>query len=44
MVKELRQNNINLGEVYSIIGSFFGLMENVPFMKQSLRTQMQIGS
>jgi hypothetical protein len=38
LVKQLRQNNINLGKVYSIIGSFFGLMENVPFMKRSLRT------
>lgn len=38
LVEQLRQNNINRGKVYSIIGSFFGLMENVPFTKRSLRT------
>jgi hypothetical protein len=34
----LRENNVNLGKVYSIIGSFFGKIENVPFTKRSLKT------
>ena len=38
LVKQLRQNNVNLGKVYSIIGSLFGRMENVPFTKRCLRT------
>jgi hypothetical protein len=29
---------VNLGKVYSILGSFFGKMENVPFTKRSLKT------
>ena len=37
IVKQLRQNNINLAEVYNIIGGFFGSMENVPLMERSLR-------
>lgn len=37
MIKQLRQNNVNLAKVYSIVGSFFGSMENVPFTKRSLR-------
>uniref|UniRef100_A0A453AJS9 FAR1 domain-containing protein n=1 Tax=Aegilops tauschii subsp. strangulata TaxID=200361 RepID=A0A453AJS9_AEGTS len=37
LVKQLRQNNVNLSKVYSIIGSFFGKMENVPFTKRALR-------
>ena len=37
LVKQLRQNNVSLGKVYSIIGSFFGSMENVPFTKRSLK-------
>ena len=36
-MKQLRQNNVNLAKVYSIIGSFFGRMENVPFTKRALR-------
>lgn len=36
LVKQLRQNNVNLPEVYNIIGSFFGRMENVPFTKRAL--------
>lgn len=36
-MKQLRQNNVSLGKVYSIIGSFFGSMENVPFNKRSLK-------
>ena len=38
LVKQLRENNVNLGKVYSIIGSLFGRMENVPFTKRCLRT------
>jgi hypothetical protein len=37
LVKQLRQNNVSLSKVYSIIGSFFGTMENVPFTKRSLK-------
>lgn len=37
LVKHLRENNVSLGKVYSIIGSFFGSMENVPFTKQPLK-------
>ncbi|KAM0866272.1 hypothetical protein ACQ4PT_042740 [Festuca glaucescens] len=38
LVKQLRENNVNLSKVYSIIGSFFGKMENVPFTKRALKT------
>uniref|UniRef100_A0ACD5ZA16 Uncharacterized protein n=1 Tax=Avena sativa TaxID=4498 RepID=A0ACD5ZA16_AVESA len=37
LVKQLRENNINIGKVYSIIGSFYGGIGNVPFTKRSLR-------
>ncbi|XP_051189186.1 protein FAR1-RELATED SEQUENCE 5-like isoform X2 [Lolium perenne] len=37
LVRQLRDNNINLGKVYSIIGSFFGSVDNLPFTKRSLR-------
>ena len=37
LVKQLRENNINIGKLYSIIGSFFGTVEDVPFTKRSLR-------
>ncbi|XP_044338121.1 uncharacterized protein [Triticum aestivum] len=37
LVKHLRQNNVNLPKVYSIIGGFFGSMENVLFTKRLLR-------
>ena len=37
LVGQLRENNVNLGKVYSIMGSFFGRMENVPFTKRCLR-------
>ena len=36
LVKQLRQNNVNLSKVYNIIGSFYGKMENVPFTKRAL--------
>ena len=29
LVKQLRENNVNLGKVYNIIGSFFGSVENI---------------
>lgn len=38
LVSLLRQNNVNLSKVYSIIGTFFGRIENVPFTKRCLRT------
>lgn len=38
LVKQLRENNVSLGKVYSIIGSFFGSMEKIPFTKRSLKT------
>uniref|UniRef100_A0A453GSR6 MULE transposase domain-containing protein n=1 Tax=Aegilops tauschii subsp. strangulata TaxID=200361 RepID=A0A453GSR6_AEGTS len=38
LVKQLRQNNVNLGKVYTIIWSLFGRMENAPFTKRCLRT------
>ncbi|XP_037420117.1 protein FAR1-RELATED SEQUENCE 5-like [Triticum dicoccoides] len=38
LVSRLRQNNVNLSKVYSIIGTFFGRIENVPFTKRCLRT------
>jgi hypothetical protein len=38
LVKQLCENNVNLGKVYSIIGSFFGKMENIPFTKRALKT------
>ncbi|KQK05628.2 hypothetical protein BRADI_2g21255v3 [Brachypodium distachyon] len=38
LIKQLRENNVSLGKVYSIIGSFFGSMDQIPFMKRSLKT------
>jgi hypothetical protein len=37
LVKQLRENNINIGKVYSTIGSFFGGAGNVPFTKRTLK-------
>ncbi|XP_037414342.1 protein FAR-RED IMPAIRED RESPONSE 1-like isoform X3 [Triticum dicoccoides] len=37
LVKQLRANNVNLNKVYSIVGSFFGSSQSVPFTKRSLR-------
>lgn len=37
LVKQLRDNNINIGKVQSIIGRFFGSVDNLPFTKRSLR-------
>lgn len=38
LVQQLRENNVSLSKVYSIVGSFFGTLENVPFTKRALRT------
>jgi hypothetical protein len=37
LIRQLRDNNINIGKVYSIIAAFFGNEGNVPFTKRSLR-------
>jgi hypothetical protein len=38
LVRNLRDNNIGLTKTFSVIGSLFGSMENIPFNKRSLRT------
>ena len=38
LVRQLRENNVSLGKVFSIVGSFFGSADNVPFTKRSLKT------
>jgi hypothetical protein len=38
IVKQLRENNMNISKVYSIISSFFGSVERVPCTKRSLKT------
>jgi hypothetical protein len=38
LVKQLRGNIMSVSKVYSIIDSFFGEFENVPFTKRSLKT------
>jgi hypothetical protein len=37
LVRQLRENNINICEVYNIIGIFFGGVGNVPFTKRTLK-------
>uniref|UniRef100_A0A453BSL7 Uncharacterized protein n=1 Tax=Aegilops tauschii subsp. strangulata TaxID=200361 RepID=A0A453BSL7_AEGTS len=37
LIKQFRENSVNLGKVYNIIGSFFGSVEKVPFTKRTLR-------
>lgn len=37
LVKQLRENNVSLSKVYSIVGSFFGSMANALFTKRSLK-------
>jgi hypothetical protein len=37
LIRQLRNNNVNIGKVYSIIAAFFGNEGNVPFTKRSLR-------
>lgn len=36
LIKQLRENNVNLGWAYNIIGSFFGSVEKVSFTKRTL--------
>lgn len=36
LVKQLRQNNVNVTKVYKIITSFFGDVDKVPFTKRTL--------
>jgi hypothetical protein len=36
LVRQLRNNNVNKGKVYSIIAAFFGNEENVSFTKRLL--------
>ena len=38
LVKRLRENNVNISKVYSIVSSFFGSVDKVPFTKRSLKT------
>jgi hypothetical protein len=38
LVKQLRDNNVNVSKVYSIVSSFFGSVDRVPFTKRSLKT------
>lgn len=37
LVRQLRENNVSLGKVFSIVGSFFVSVDNVPFTKRSLK-------
>ncbi|TVU34243.1 hypothetical protein EJB05_16074 [Eragrostis curvula] len=41
LVRILRENNLGLTKVYSILGSFFGSMSNVPTTKRTLRAVCQ---
>ena len=34
VIKQLHENNISVGKVYNIIGSFFGSMSNVPLARE----------
>lgn len=38
LMKQLRENNISLSKIYSVVGSFFGSVKQVPFTKRSLKT------
>ena len=38
LVKQLRENNISISKVYSVIGCFFGMIKDVPFTKLPLKT------
>lgn len=37
LVKQLRENNISLSKVYSVVGIFFGSVKEVSFTKRSLK-------
>ncbi|TVU41598.1 hypothetical protein EJB05_15130, partial [Eragrostis curvula] len=41
LIRILRENNIGLTKIYSILGSFFGSMHNVPTTKRTLRNICQ---
>ena len=41
LIRMLRQNNIGITKLYTILGNFFGSMENVPAMKRCLKTLCQ---
>ena len=41
LVKQLRLNNVNGSKVYSIVSSFFGSVNKVPFTKRYLKTLWQ---
>ncbi|TVU11338.1 hypothetical protein EJB05_44918, partial [Eragrostis curvula] len=41
LVRILRENNLGLTKIYSILGSFFGSMSNVPTTKRNLRAVCQ---
>ncbi|CAO2045307.1 unnamed protein product [Urochloa humidicola] len=41
LVRMLRQNNISITKLYSILGTFFGKMQNVPTTKRCLKTLCQ---
>jgi hypothetical protein len=41
MIKFLRDNNVPLGKVHSIMGSLYGSVRDLPFTKRSLRTLCQ---
>jgi len=42
LIRMLRENNIGITKLYSIMGNFFGAMENVPTTKRCLKTLCQI--
>jgi hypothetical protein len=37
LIRMLRENNVGITKLYSILGTFFGKMENVPATKRSLK-------
>jgi hypothetical protein len=41
LVRMLRDNNVSITKLYSILGNFFGSMENVPTTKRCLKTLCQ---
>jgi hypothetical protein len=41
LVRMLRENNIGITKLYTILGNFFGSMENVPTTKRCLKTLCQ---
>lgn len=41
LIRKLRENNIGITKLYSILGTFFGKMANVPTTKRSLKILCQ---